>query len=156
MSGVGEQVFVPRSPDAPEGDGYVLSVVGRFKDHTTELVILDTDSFKNSETGDDIEPVARIVLPFRMRSGVHGSWVPASILGKWQQLCDMDGVDNETLECMADSCFHGTGGEPIPGHENKRSTHLGGDEEGHAAGAHVSQTSTVTWGKHVNGVNGVK
>jgi len=159
MSGVGEQAFVPRSADAPEGDGYIIAVVGRFKERRTELVILDSVSFEQSETGEDVEPVARITLPFRMRSGVHGSWVPASVLGEWQQICDMQGVDNESLQKFGDDVYHGTGQEPIPGHESKTQTHLGGDEEGHAPGAHVLRgpSSTIKWGRYTNGnvTNGV-
>jgi carotenoid cleavage dioxygenase-like enzyme len=79
MSAVGEPVFIPRTPDAEEGDGYVMCMVSRFLEHHAELVVLDLADFhKSQENGDDIEPVPRIVLPFRLRSGIHGSWVPAS------------------------------------------------------------------------------
>ena len=153
LSGVGEQTFVPRHKDAPEGDGYIVAVVSRFKDRRTELVILDTASFDRSEAGEDIQPVARIVLPFRMRSGVHGSWVPASALGKWQQICDMYGVDNESLRQFGDSVYQGTGCEPIAGHESKTLTNLGGDDEGHAPGAQVIRGLSNTISQQVNGIN---
>ena len=32
---------MPRAPDAPEGDGFVLAVVDRFADKRTDLLILD-------------------------------------------------------------------------------------------------------------------
>ena len=75
MAAVGEPVFCPRSPDAPEGDWYVMAMVSRLAEHHAELVILDLEDFKNSkDDGEDIKPVARIVLPFRLRSGIHGGW----------------------------------------------------------------------------------
>ena len=36
-----EPCFVPKSPDAPEGDGWLLSMVGRRSENRTDLVILD-------------------------------------------------------------------------------------------------------------------
>ena len=153
MSGVSEQVFVPRSPDAPEGDGYILASVGRFGKSQTELVILDSRDFDTADKDDDVKPIAQIVLPFRLRSGIHGSWVPQEVMGEWKQLCDMEGVDNETLERFGDSCYHGTGEEPIPGHEDKRQNYLGGSEEGHMEGATVVRgpSSTIQFGRMAKG-----
>lgn len=74
-SAIGEPVFCPRTPDSPEGDGYLICMVSRLVEHHAELIILDLADFYNSkDEGSDIEPVARIVLPFRLRSGIHGSW----------------------------------------------------------------------------------
>ena len=39
----GEPVFVPSSPSAPEGDGYVLSLVHRAATNTGELLILNAE-----------------------------------------------------------------------------------------------------------------
>jgi carotenoid cleavage dioxygenase-like enzyme len=66
----GEPCFVPRSPGAPEGDGYVLAVLschGAEVPHS-RLIILDTQDIT---TG----PVAWVALPFRLHSAVHGNWV---------------------------------------------------------------------------------
>ncbi len=65
-----EPTYLPRSPDAPEGDGFVLSLLNHLETATTELVILDTRRFEQG-------PVARIKLPMRMRMSLHGNWVPA-------------------------------------------------------------------------------
>lgn len=171
LSAVGEPVFCPRTPGAPEGDGYVMCMVSRFAEHHAELVILDLADFQNSkDEGDDIEPVARIVLPFRLRSGIHGSWVPASALGEWRQLCDMQGVDERTMETFGDKIYHGSAnGEVLHGHEKWDGDNHGG-VDGHAGGAEVVGPHSRDWklakerlklgiegqGKEaVNGVNGV-
>jgi carotenoid cleavage dioxygenase len=64
-----ETVFVPRSPDAPEGDGYLLSVVNRVKENLAELYVLDTQDFLGA-------PVARVRLPFNLPMSFHGCFVP--------------------------------------------------------------------------------
>ena len=66
--GVQEPVFIPRSETCPEGDGYLIVFLNHFESMLSSLAILDT---ANLSAG----PVARILLPFRLRSGVHGSWV---------------------------------------------------------------------------------
>ncbi|KAH7118059.1 lignostilbene dioxygenase [Dactylonectria estremocensis] len=65
---VAEPVFVPRSDDAPEGDGWVIGWTDSAKSPRGELVVLDTNDFS--------KPVAVIHLPFAMRTQVHGNWVP--------------------------------------------------------------------------------
>jgi carotenoid cleavage dioxygenase-like enzyme len=60
-SGVQEPVFIPRSKDAPEGDGYVLFLCNRYETNLTDLVILDTEHWQ--------EPAAIINLPIRLRNG---------------------------------------------------------------------------------------
>ena len=65
-----EAIFVPRSENAPEGDGFVLSVMTDLQSNQSELVILDATKFTEG-------PVARIKSPLRMRFGLHGNWVPA-------------------------------------------------------------------------------
>ncbi|UUQ67976.1 carotenoid oxygenase family protein [Pseudomonas fuscovaginae UPB0736] len=62
-----EPIFVPRSADAPEGDGYVMALLNHITVHSTELVVLDS---LNMAAG----PIARIKLPLRMRMSLHGSW----------------------------------------------------------------------------------
>ena len=64
-----EPLFVPRSSDAPEGDGFILAVVDRFADKRTDLLILD---------GNDVSrpPLATVKLPFALPMAFHGSWMP--------------------------------------------------------------------------------
>jgi carotenoid cleavage dioxygenase-like enzyme len=68
-----EPIFVPRSPDAPEGDGYVIALLNHLHGDDTELVVLD--SLKMAAG-----PVARIKLPLRMRMSLHGNWTSAAAL----------------------------------------------------------------------------
>jgi carotenoid cleavage dioxygenase len=71
-----EPIFVPRSPDATEGDGWLLTIVGRRAENRTDLVILDA---KNLEAG----PVAIVKFPCRVHEGFHGVWASAKSLG-WE------------------------------------------------------------------------
>ena len=65
----GEFVFVPRSVDAPEGEGWVMGYVIDSRNETTDLVILDaTDLTK--------PPLASIHIPHRIPPGFHGNWLP--------------------------------------------------------------------------------
>ena len=61
-----EPVFVPRTPDAPEGDGFLLSVVTR-KDNRADLVILDAMDLEAA-------PLATVRLPFSQAWLFHGCW----------------------------------------------------------------------------------
>lgn len=70
MHSLSEVQFVPRRPDAPEGDGYLIGHAAHFGERCSELVILD--AARPSE-GD----IARIRLPFRAHPQVHGWWVDA-------------------------------------------------------------------------------
>jgi carotenoid cleavage dioxygenase len=64
-----EPVFVPRTPDAAEDDGWILSYVYDGTTGLSDVVILHAQEF----TGD---PVATIHLPARVPFGFHGNWVP--------------------------------------------------------------------------------
>lgn len=79
--GLQEVCFVPRSADAPEGDGYILGVANNFAEMRAELIIADT---QNLEAGD----VARVILPFRSNVQVHGNWYTAA---------ELPGLAQETL-----------------------------------------------------------
>ena len=63
-----EPVFAPRSPDAAEGDGWVLSFAHDTTTDESTLRIVDAQDF----TG---EPVAVVHLPRRVPYGAHGSWL---------------------------------------------------------------------------------
>jgi carotenoid cleavage dioxygenase len=69
--GVSEPIFVPRSVDAAEGDGFVLALVYRAAENRSDLLILDAQAI-------DAEPLARIELPVRVPYGFHGNWRPAA------------------------------------------------------------------------------
>ena len=64
----GEFVFVPRSPDAAEGDGWVMGYVIDPGTDTTDLVILDAANIA-------APPVAAIHIPHRVPTGFHGNWL---------------------------------------------------------------------------------
>lgn len=70
-----EPVFVPRSPTAPEADGWLLSVLTRDTGAgvETELVILDTARIAEG-------PVTTIHMPFRLHAQTHGTWLSAAEL----------------------------------------------------------------------------
>jgi carotenoid cleavage dioxygenase-like enzyme len=63
-----EPLFVPRSPDAAEGDGFILTAVDQMAERRTDLVILD---------GRDVSrpAIATVKLPFMLPMAFHGSWM---------------------------------------------------------------------------------
>ena len=61
---------MPRHADAPEGDGWLLTMVGRRAENRTDLVILDARQLSQG-------PVAIVKFPCRVHEGFHGTWVPA-------------------------------------------------------------------------------
>lgn len=63
----GEPVFVPRVPDAAEGDGYLLSVVYRGEENRSDLAVFDA-------TNVSAEPIGCAELPHRVPYGFHGNW----------------------------------------------------------------------------------
>ncbi|KAJ0109795.1 hypothetical protein J7T55_004345 [Diaporthe amygdali] len=72
-----EVAFVPRSWDANRRDKLL-----------TEIIILDTAKIAGG-------PIAIIELPFRLRAGIHGSWVMGENLPQEQDFCDMHGISEE-------------------------------------------------------------
>lgn len=68
-----EPCFIPRSATAAEGEGWILTLVGRRAEHRTDLVILDAQQI---EAG----PIATIRIPCRLHEGFHGVWVPQAKL----------------------------------------------------------------------------
>lgn len=70
-----EPHFVPRSADAAEGDGWLLSMVGRRAENRTDLVILDALRLSAG-------PVAVVKFPCRVHEGFHGQWVSAKALAR--------------------------------------------------------------------------
>ncbi len=64
-----EPIFVPRTEDAPEGDGFLLANVYDAHRKASQLVILDA---MNPEAG----PLATAYLDHRIPFGFHGNWMP--------------------------------------------------------------------------------
>jgi Retinal pigment epithelial membrane protein len=73
---------------APEADGYIISIANKKDKMLTDIVILDTAKLTEG-------PVAIIELPFRLRNGIHGSWVHANDLLPKKDLCDMHNISTE-------------------------------------------------------------
>jgi carotenoid cleavage dioxygenase-like enzyme len=63
---VSEGIFVPRTPDAPESEGYLLSAVYDANTELSELVILDAQTLS--------EPLATVPLQNHIPHGFHGGW----------------------------------------------------------------------------------
>ena len=70
--GFSEPVFVPRSEDAAEGDGWLLATVWRAAENRSDVAVFDTAGLKNG-------PVATIRLPHRVPAGFHGNWVANAV-----------------------------------------------------------------------------
>ncbi|MDM0111723.1 carotenoid oxygenase family protein [Variovorax sp. J22R133] len=71
---VSEPVFVPRSDDAPEGDGWVLAVAWRGAEDRSDLVIFDAQHLHAG-------PICTAELSHRVPVGFHGSWFPSTFPG---------------------------------------------------------------------------
>jgi carotenoid cleavage dioxygenase len=63
-----EPVFVPRSADAPEGDGWVTAVVYRAGEDRSDLLIFEAQDIGKG-------PIAIAQMPRRVPFGFHGNWV---------------------------------------------------------------------------------
>lgn len=74
QSSLQEPCFIPRADHAAEGDGYLVVIENRLAEMASRLLLLDA---QNPSLG----PIATLEIPFRMRPGLHGNWVPASALG---------------------------------------------------------------------------
>jgi len=65
----GEFVFVPCSPEAAEGDGWLIGYVIDRAGQTTDLAILDAETMAD---------VARVHIPHVVPPGFHGNWMPTA------------------------------------------------------------------------------
>ena len=63
-----EPIFVPRSTQSAEGEGFLLVGVYRKEENRSDLVILDAENIAH-------EPLATIHLPHRVPYGFHANWV---------------------------------------------------------------------------------
>jgi carotenoid cleavage dioxygenase len=66
-----EPVFVPRTADAPEGDGWLLATVWRAAENRSDLVVLDATEVERG-------PIATVQLASRVPFGLHGNWMPTA------------------------------------------------------------------------------
>lgn len=66
-----EAVFVPRAPDAVEGDGWLLAVAYRGMTNKSDLLVFDARDVASG-------PLACASLPVRVPNGFHGNWLSAS------------------------------------------------------------------------------
>jgi len=73
-SSLQEPAFIPRSKDAPEGDGWIVQVCNRLADHKSDLLIFEALKIEKG-------PVATIHIPFALRFGLHGNWANAEEIG---------------------------------------------------------------------------
>jgi len=69
-SSLQEPCFVPRSNEAPEGDGWIIQVCNRLAEHRSDLLIFEALAIENG-------PIATINTPIRLRFGLHGNWANA-------------------------------------------------------------------------------
>ncbi len=63
-----EPTFAPRTPDAPEADGYLIVPVSRFMENLSEFHLFDTRDISRG-------PVAIMELPFQIGWTPHGHWM---------------------------------------------------------------------------------
>ncbi|MET0271588.1 MAG: carotenoid oxygenase family protein [Phenylobacterium sp.] len=63
-----EPVFVPRSADAPEGDGWLTAVVYRAGEDRSDFLVFEAQDVAKG-------PIAVAEMPRRMPFGFHGNWV---------------------------------------------------------------------------------
>ena len=75
QASVSEPVFVPRSPDAPADDGWLLALAWRPDWATSRLTVFDA-----RHIGDG--PIASVRLPQRVPDGFHGSFLPNILLSQ--------------------------------------------------------------------------
>lgn len=81
-----EPCFIPRSLDAPEGDGWIAQALTNADTQLTELNLFDATHIERG-------PIATVKMPLRMKPAYHGSWAESgrvkssSLAGSTQQSC---------------------------------------------------------------------
>lgn len=78
VSSIQEPCFVPRAPDAPEGDGWIVMVCNRLETHTSDLLIFEATEIAKG-------PIATINIPVRLRFGLHGNWANSQNLHRLEE-----------------------------------------------------------------------
>jgi len=74
VSTLQEPCFIPRSKEAPEGDGWIVMVCNRLEEHRSDLLLFDALDIEKG-------PIATIQVPIRLRFGLHGNFAPSGELG---------------------------------------------------------------------------
>jgi carotenoid cleavage dioxygenase len=74
VSSLQEPCFIPRSKDAPEGDGWIVQVCNRLEDHRSDLLLFDALDIEKG-------PIATIKVPIQLRFGLHGNFAPSEEIG---------------------------------------------------------------------------
>ena len=64
---VSEALFVPKSADAAEGEGYLLGLATSFENYRTSLLIFDAQNLAQG-------PLAKVHLSHHVPAGFHGFW----------------------------------------------------------------------------------
>lgn len=65
-----EPCFIPKPGSSVEGDGYLMCLVDNVITNYSHLALFHATQIQDG-------PIARIKLPFRLRSGLHGTWATA-------------------------------------------------------------------------------
>jgi carotenoid cleavage dioxygenase-like enzyme len=71
QSTVQEHFHIPSGTAGHEG--FLAFIVDQHAENQSEVFVLEAGNI-------DKGPLARIKVPFRLRVGVHGNWVPAQLL----------------------------------------------------------------------------
>ncbi|MXO60022.1 lignostilbene alpha-beta-dioxygenase [Altererythrobacter salegens] len=79
VSTLQEPCFIPRSKDAPEGDGWIVQVCNRLAEHRSDLLLFDALDIEKG-------PVATIQVPIRLRFGLHGNFARSEDIGLAKEL----------------------------------------------------------------------
>jgi len=66
-----EPCFIPRAPDAAEGEGWILQALTNGETMLTELNVFEATRIARG-------PIATVKLPLRMKPAYHGSWAEAA------------------------------------------------------------------------------
>ncbi len=72
--GVQEPCFIPKSADAPEGEGWVVALVDNHVTNYSDLCVFDAQAVEQG-------PIGRAKLPIRIRQGLHGNFATAAQMG---------------------------------------------------------------------------
>ncbi len=78
-----EAVSVPRTPDAAEDDGWLMTYVTDMTTRTADVVILPAQDLAAG-------PVATIHIPHRVPIGYHGNWIPDSEVAEQRRALGLD------------------------------------------------------------------
>ena len=79
VSSLQEPCFIPRSKDAPEGDGWIVQICNRLEEHRSDLLLFDALDIEKG-------PIATIQVPIRLRFGLHGNFAPSEAIGLAKEL----------------------------------------------------------------------